>query len=149
MNHVAIYQRPDGGLSLSPIARDRAEDETLQEFEDAAFRRIEAGLPGGVRQGLHDAGLVAQMYAANGDFRDAWRWSAGLVVDLPAAREVAADRLRIAREPLLAALDVAYMRAVEQGADTAAIVAEKQRLRDLPAVAAAAVSLDELRAIVP
>lgn len=149
MNHVAIYQRPDGGLSLSPIARDREENETPEEFADAAYRRIEAAIPGGVRLGLHPVTDVEAMYADHGDFRDAWRWSGGLAVYLPAAREVAADRLRIAREPLLAALDVAYLRAVEQGADTAEIVAEKQRLRDLPAVAAAAVSLDELRAIVP
>lgn len=145
---VAIYQRPDGGLSLLPLARDRAEDESPAEFLDAAFRRVEATFPGGIRRGLHPVATIDAMYASDGDFRDAWRWNGGaLAVDLPAAKEVAAARLRVAREPLFAGLDVAFDRALEAGTDTAAIVKEKQRLRDLPAAAMAAGSIAELRAI--
>jgi len=39
------------------------------------------------------------------------------------------------------------MRAQEAGEDTAAIVAEKQRLRDLPALVDAASTLDELKSL--
>jgi hypothetical protein len=57
--------------------------------------------------------------------------------------------LRVEREPLLAAQDVAFQRALETSADTAAIVAEKQRLRDITQLADAATTLDELKAITP
>ena len=48
---------------------------------------------------------------------------------------------------LLEAQDVAYMRALEAGQDTTAIVAEKQRLRDITQLADQAQSLEDLRAI--
>jgi len=148
MSTVAIYQRPDGGLSLMPLARDRAEEETEGDFLDAAFRRVEAVFPGGSRLGLHPVEVIDAAYATDGDFRDAWRWNAGaLEVDLDAARAVQAERLRVAREPLLKDLDVAYMRALEQGKDTTIVVAEKQRLRDLPALAMAAGSVAALRLV--
>jgi hypothetical protein len=47
----------------------------------------------------------------------------------------------------LQAQDVAFQRALEQGADTTAIVAEKQRLRDITNLADQATTLDELKAI--
>jgi hypothetical protein len=48
---------------------------------------------------------------------------------------------------LLQSQDVAFQRALESGADTTAIVAEKQRLRDITALADQATTLDELRAL--
>jgi hypothetical protein len=48
---------------------------------------------------------------------------------------------------LLLEQDIAFQRALEANADTAAIVAEKQRLRDITALADAATTLDELKAI--
>lgn len=53
-------------------------------------------------------------------------------IDMTKAREIKRDLIRAERAPMLAALDVEFMRAVETG-DTAAqqaIAAEKQRLRD-------------------
>jgi len=61
------------------------------------------------------------------------------------AQDITKTRLREERKPLLEQQDVAYMRAQEAGGDTAAIVAEKQRLRDLPALVDAALTLDELK----
>ena len=49
--------------------------------------------------------------------------------------------------PLLAAQDVAFQRALESGADTSSILAEKKRLRDVTQLADAATSLDELKAL--
>jgi hypothetical protein len=43
------------------------------------------------------------------------------------------------------AQDVAFQRALEEGADTTAIVAEKQRLRDITNLADQATTLDELK----
>jgi hypothetical protein len=80
------------------------------------------------------------------DFFDAWELADGVVtVSLSKATEITKKRLRSEREPLLAAQDVAFQRALESGADTTAIVAEKQRLRDITNITAT--TLDELRAL--
>jgi hypothetical protein len=55
----------------------------------------------------------------------------GIIVDINKAKEITKDRLRVERKPLLEAQDVAFQRALESNADTTAIVAEKQRLRDI------------------
>jgi len=82
------------------------------------------------------------------DFFDAWELVDGKVeVSLAKATEITKKRLRAEREPLLAAQDVAFQRALETGADTSAIVAEKQRLRDITTLADAQTSLEGLRAI--
>jgi hypothetical protein len=70
-----------------------------------------------------------------------------ITINLDKAKVITKERLRAERSPLLQAQDVAFQRALESGADTAAIVAEKQRLRDITALADAANSLDELKAI--
>jgi hypothetical protein len=45
------------------------------------------------------------------------------------------------------AQDVAFQRALETGADTTAIVAEKQRLRDITKLADAATTLEQLKSL--
>jgi hypothetical protein len=82
------------------------------------------------------------------DFFDAWELIDGKVtVSLAKATEITKKRLRAEREPLLAAQDVAFQRAQESGADTSAIVAEKNRLRDVTSLADAETTLEGLRAI--
>lgn len=54
-----------------------------------------------------------------------------ITVNLDKAKQITKDKIRKTRKPLLEAQDVAFQRALESGADTAPIVAEKQRLRDL------------------
>jgi hypothetical protein len=85
---------------------------------------------------------------ADNDFFDAWELSGGVVsVNLAKAKVITKDRLRAARAPLLAAQDVLYMRATEAGTDTTAIVAEKNRLRDITTLVDACVTPAELRAL--
>jgi len=80
------------------------------------------------------------------DFFDAWELVDGKVeVSLAKATELTKKRLRLEREPLLAAQDVAFQRAQESGADTTAIVAEKQRLRDITSFSAT--TLEDLRSL--
>ena len=83
------------------------------------------------------------------DFFNAWEMDdAGVVtVSLAKAKEITKERLRAERAPLLAAQDVLYQRAQEANADTTAIVAEKNRLRDITLLADAATTLDALKAI--
>lgn len=70
-----------------------------------------------------------------------------ITINLEKAKAITKDRLRAERTPLLQAQDVAFQRALESGADTTAIVVEKQRLRDITALADAATTLDELKQI--
>tara|TARA_R110000772_G_scaffold1566_9_gene5370 strand:- start:16733 stop:16954 length:222 start_codon:yes stop_codon:yes gene_type:complete len=70
-----------------------------------------------------------------------------IVINFDKAKDITKARLRTEREALLVAQDVAFQRALESGADTSAIVAEKQRLRDITKVVDTAPSLDELKAI--
>ena len=70
-----------------------------------------------------------------------------ITINLDKAKAITKDRLRIERAPLLQAQDVAFQRALEANADTTAIVAEKQRLRDLPTLADQATTLDQLRSL--
>jgi len=80
------------------------------------------------------------------DFYDAWEMDAtSVTVNFAKAVELTKTRLRAERAPLLAAQDVAFQRALESGADTSAIVAEKNRLRDITNITAT--TLDELRAL--
>jgi hypothetical protein len=83
---------------------------------------------------------------ADNDFFDAWELQDGVVsVNLSKAKEITKKRLRMEREPLLTAQDVAFQRALETGADTTAIVAEKQRLRDITKLADSCTTTDQLR----
>jgi uncharacterized protein YdaT len=68
-----------------------------------------------------------------------------ITINLNKAKEITKNRLRAERAPLLQAQDVAFQRALESGADTAEIVAEKQRLRDITNLADQAATLDELK----
>jgi hypothetical protein len=70
-----------------------------------------------------------------------------IVIDFSKAQAITKDRLRAERTPLLAALDVAFQRALESGSDTAAIVAEKQRLRDVTSLVDTCTTTDELKAL--
>jgi hypothetical protein len=71
-----------------------------------------------------------------------------IVINLDKAKEITKERLRVERTPLLLAQDVAFQRALETGADTTAIVAEKQRLRDITKLADKATTLEQLKALV-
>lgn len=70
-----------------------------------------------------------------------------IVINFNKAVEITKQRLREERAPLLQAQDVAFQRALEEGADTSAIVAEKQRLRDITQLADQATTLDELKGL--
>lgn len=67
--------------------------------------------------------------------------------NLDKAKEIKKDMLRQERAPMLQSLDVQFQRALESGADTKAIVNEKQRLRDVPQLVDGASTLDEIKSI--
>jgi hypothetical protein len=70
-----------------------------------------------------------------------------ITINLNKAKEITKDRLRRERTSLLEAQDVAFQRALETTEDTTAIVAEKQRLRDITKLADQATTIEELKEI--
>ena len=66
-------------------------------------------------------------------------------INIDKAKDITKDRLRAEREPLLEAQDVLFQRALESGDDTTAIVAEKQRLRDITNQVDSMTTVDELK----
>jgi hypothetical protein len=90
----------------------------------------------------------SELPQADNDFFNAWELADGVVtVNIDKAKEITKARLRAEREPLLAAQDVLYMRATEAGTDTTAIVAEKNRLRDITTLVDTCTTPAELRAL--
>ena len=72
----------------------------------------------------------------------------GFGVDMAKAKELHKSNIRGARSLKFPDLDIEFNRAQETGADTTAIVAKKQALRDAPADSAidAATTTDQLKA---
>ena len=70
-----------------------------------------------------------------------------LTVNIPKAKDIWKDKIRVARKPKLEELDVEYQRAQEASSDTSAIVTKKQELRDFPAQVDSATTTDEIKAV--
>ena len=72
----------------------------------------------------------------------------GFGINMSKAKDIHKDNIREARKDKLAALDIEFQIAQETSADTSAIVAKKQALRDAPAASAinAATNVTELKA---
>jgi len=87
-------------------------------------------------------------------FRNGWEANSdtGVIsVNMDKAKDIWRNKIRQARVKPLAALDTAYMKALETSADTTQIIADKQALRDAPSLSSidAASTVDELTAIQP
>lgn len=150
VKHEAATPQPvDRFLRLWPVAGAVAEwAETEEEF----IARVAAKV---VPADASNVQIVGQeSIPADRSFRNAWKAAPGRVeVDMPKARDIHRDALRAKRAPLMAALDVEYMRADENGdaAKKAEIAAKKQTLRDVtkaPEIEAARTP-DELKAVLP
>lgn len=109
---------------------------------------IEAVMEKDVPKGRNARIINASDMPRDTDFYDAFELTpTEIVVNFAKAKELTKNRLRAERTPLLAAQDVAFQRALESGASTTAIVAEKQRLRDITGLVDAVTTLEGLRAI--
>ena len=71
----------------------------------------------------------------------------GIKIDIAKAKKITKDRLRQKRKPLLEAQDILFIKAQEQNADTTAIVAEKQRLRDITNQVDSMTTVEELKGV--
>ena len=66
-----------------------------------------------------------------------------ITTDMAKAREIHKGKIREARTPKLAELDIEFQKALETSADTSTIVAKKNALRDAPANSAIDKATDE------
>ena len=130
--NVIIFTNDNGGVSVCVPTGELSLEET--KAKDTPSHSI-----------IIDDSFLPQ---ADGDFFNAWELANGAVtVNIEKAKTITKERLRAERAPLLAAQDVLFQRALEVGADTTAIVTEKQRLRDITQLADACTTTAELRAL--
>jgi hypothetical protein len=131
MAQVIIHSTENGNVAVTiPTGEISIEAVLAKDCPKGALIVEQSSLPQGV----------------GAEFYDAWELADGKVtVSLAKATEITKKRLRAEREPLLQAQDVAFQRALESGADTSAIVAEKQRLRDITNFSAS--TLEALRSL--
>ena len=156
------YRTPDGGVAvviaapkenLAPLLGRLNEETGLFELSDEAYRAhvIERSIP-------PEASAVAELPddwqpPEDRTFRNAWTMGQEGAVDInmEKAREVWRNRMRKARAPLLAALDVEMSRAFKDASQQEEIEARRQALRDVtddPALEAAKTP-EELRLVWP
>lgn len=130
--NIIIYQDQDGLAVIHP-----AEGTTVEQMVAA----VPVGAPYAAMQ--HED-LPEDRY-----FREAWTLGeTGLVVDIEKAKDIQRDHWRRLRAPKLAALDEAFMRALEEGQSTTEIVAAKNALRDVTETELSG-SLEEIKANIP
>ena len=80
------------------------------------------------------------------DFFNAWELNGTIVtINLNKAKELTKTRLRAERTELLQAQDVLFQRNLEANLDNSAVIAEKQRLRDVTKLVDEATTLDGLK----
>ena len=131
MTQAIIFTNSNGGVSVC-IPTGEISIEAVKEKDTPAGSLI----------------VDTSALPTDNDFFDAWELVDGKVeVSLAKAKEITKKRLRSEREPLLQAQDVLFQRALESGADTTAIVAEKNRLRDVTGLVDEESTLEGLRSI--
>jgi hypothetical protein len=129
---IIIYQDQEGLAVIHP-----APGATLEQLVTC----VPAGAPYAAMQ-LED--LPEDRY-----FRDAWTLGeTGLVVDIEKAKDIQRDHWRRLRAPKLEALDLEFMRALEQAQSTTAIAAAKTALRDVTETELSG-TLAEIKANIP
>lgn len=132
-----VYQGDEGNLILLLLCA--ASELTVEEVQAK-------DVPGGKTSYIVDSSVVQNL---DMDWRDAWTYdsSSGFGIDMTKAKNIHRNNIRARREELMPALDIEFQRALETGADTSAIVAKKNALRDAPANSAidACTTTDELQ----
>jgi hypothetical protein len=132
-----VWRLPDGSIVITVPASPRRDGESDDAYLDRIAARVQEATPS-----MRDAERVrdiatADLLPVDRTFRDAWAIDGdAIAVDMSRAREIQRNRLRALREPVLAALDVDMLRAIEsQDAQAQArIAAQKQALRDVTRV---------------
>jgi hypothetical protein len=136
MSKVIIFTNELGGVSVCvptgelPIEQVQAKD-----------------IPSTIQSFIVDNSTLPEK---DNDFFNSWEQTNGVVtVNFTKAKEETKTRLRTEREPLLVAQDILFQRALEASSPTTAIVAEKQRLRDVTDLVDSCTTTTQLRNLHP
>ena len=146
---MIIYNDPETGIlvetfpCLNQINPATDKPFTVQEIADK-------DIPDGVSYSIVEDSIIP----TDQSFRDAWvgvgigTTGATITEDITKAKEIHIKQIRLARASKFTDLDIEYQRATETSADTSAIVAKKQALRDAPSASgiATAANTVELKA---
>ena len=146
---MIIYNDPETGIlvemfpCLQEINPATKKPFTVQEI---ANKDVPDGVPYSI---VEDSTIPTDQ-----SFRDAWKGvgigttGATITEDITKAKEIHKKNIRLARASKFIDLDIEYQRATETSADTSAIVAKKQALRDAPAASGitTAANVTELKA---
>ena len=146
---MIIYNDPETGIlvetfpCLNEINPATDKPFTVQEIADK-------DVPDGVSYSIVEDSTIP----TDQSFRDAWvgvgigTTGATITEDITKAKEIHIKQIRLARASKFTDLDIEYQRATETSADTSAIVAKKQALRDAPSASgiATATNTVELKA---
>lgn len=125
-----IYTRPDNSMSIVIPAKDTHPPENISDAE--AEQRAWEKLP---TFAINPRWADDSEIPPDRTFRDAWHDAGKVEIHMGKAREIHKEKMRYARVPKLAALDVEFMRALEKNdmAAAAAAATKKQALRDVTA----------------
>lgn len=145
-----VYTKPDGGIAVVTAASKTDLEGVFGSLTEQQYR--DHVLSKSIPEGASNVRVMPDDWTPPEDrsFRNAWRMNGkSIAVDMPMARDIHRNRLRMERNKRLAELDIEAMRALEAGGDIKAVTAAKQRLRDAPSHPAieAAQTPDELKAI--
>ena len=111
-----IYTKSDGTVSIITPAGD----------VNDAIKDVPSGLSYEI---VEDSAIPTDR-----SFRNAWKQNSKTIeTDMTKAKEIHKDKIRTARTPKLAELDIEFQKALETSSSTTDIVAKKQALRDAPA----------------
>ena len=121
-----IYTKSDGTVSIITPAGD----------VNDAIKDVPSGLSYEI---VEDSAIPTDR-----SFRNAWKQNSKTIeTDMTKAKEIHKDKIRIARAPKLAELDIEFQKALETSSSTTDIVAKKQLLRDAPAASGISTAASE------
>jgi hypothetical protein len=134
MSEVICYENQGGTISVVIPAPEflatRKYPDSADNFETYTLQDIaEKDVPAGFDYVIVDKANLPQ----DRIFRNAWVLNGEEVgIDLPKAKDIRMEQLRVMREPIMESLDVEFMKALESGNTELqqSITAQKQALRD-------------------
>jgi hypothetical protein len=143
---VCAIERPDGGVSvvipnwnkftLDPVVAENEGKQLIEDFD--AYVDGELAKQVGVLTEVRRCVCPKTGLPWRGKLRDAWRLKAagdGVEMDMPAARVIRTDAVRVERNERLKEADIEYSVADEKGdaPGKSAAGVKRQALRDIPA----------------
>jgi hypothetical protein len=140
-----LYTSPDGVVHMvTPAPQNQGAEESYDAF---MIRVRDRSVPADAV----DVVIVEEAtIPTDREFRDGWEQTAGVVsVNMPKARDIHMDKIRLARNEELNTKDIAWNKADTAGRSV--IDTERQTLRDIPATfdLSEATTPDELKALWP